>query len=170
MPYYHNLTAEIKFWFTATEAEITNLFHDLFAFYGKTTFDDVQSTSEAKIILSSFGRFRHIPPSPLVIIKAHGMVDDAIESILNAVSERLSQYRHLDQSGCFVLTNAEAMTKTRIIFGADGRRARSMAILKSCMAEFLDGVNGSLPATRQKALSIDLWNICERQSAFRRTR
>jgi hypothetical protein len=156
MSYYHYCTAEIPFPEHMKKEEIEPIFRDLLTFYGKTEFDDENTVDDVTIVLTKYpvgddGRPR---PCPLVVcISAQGDISSDVEDVLKKTAENLSKSRKFEwQSppGCFVLVNADTMTKTRIPFTAYVWE-RKHAILASCVNDLIAEIGGLLPPKKHEA-------------------
>ena len=173
MSYYHYCQAEVSFSFRQPEAlgraELHAAFEGLLTYYDKTTFDDeeAENTEEITVVLVTGNAGRASDGWRHVRVSAQGDISGAITDVLAATCLRLSAAEHfVVKPGCFVLTNADTLEKQRFPYGKTSQE-RKFAVLESCSSEFMDSIEGTLSAKREKALYRDLRSACLKATASR---
>ena len=177
MSYYHYCQAEVFFSLRREalgRAELHAAIEELLAFYGKATFDDEEAEETEDVVVAISGP--SLTPgcrlcAPLwqcVRVTAQGDISSAIADVLAATCQRLSAAKNFDvKAGCFVLTNADTLRTNRFPYGKTSQE-RKDAVLQSCLSEFMDNIEGTLSAKRQKALYHDLRSACLRATTSQR--
>ena len=177
MSYYHYCQAEVFFSLRQGRLgrdELHAAFDELLDFYGKTSFDDEEAEETEDVVVAISGP--SLTPgcrlcAPLwqcVRVTAQGDISSAIADVLAATCQRLSAAKNFDvKAGCFVLTNADTLRTNRFPYGKTSQE-RKDAVLQSCLSEFMDNIEGTLSAKRQKALYHDLRSACLRATTSQR--
>ena len=163
MSYYHYFTTEIRFPYYTKKEEIEPIFSDLLKFYGKASFDEANTVDDVTIVLTEYpeGYHRWTPDCPPVVrIEAQGTIPSNIDIVLQTTAERLSKSNCVRCLGrCFVLTNADTMTKIRIPI-ARKPRDRKNAMLMSCLDDFMSEIGGLLTPAKHEELHVAMRSAC----------
>ena len=177
MSYYHYCQAEVFFSLRRAalgRAELHAAFEELLAFYDKATFDDEEAEETEDVVVAISGPSRTpdgrilAPLWQRVGVSAQGDISSAIADVLAATCQRLSAAKNFDvRAGCFVLTDADSLKTMRFPYGKTSQE-RKDAVLQSCLSEFMDNIEGTLSARRQKALYHDLRSACLRATTSQR--
>ena len=177
MSYYHYCQAEVFFSLRQGRLgrdELHAAFDELLDFYGKTSFDDEEAEETEDVVVAISGPSRtpdgrvFAPLRQRVRVSAQGDISGAIADVLAATCQRLSTAKNFEvEAGCFVLTNADTLQTRRFPYGKTSQ-GRKDAVLQSCLSEFMDNIEGTLSAKRQKALYRDLRSACLKATTSQR--